>query len=180
MCKQFAAMEEAAIKAYEEDLKRMERESQGRDLFINQLFGKKYRILTVLLSYFRVKLPGQSAHLTAAAVSDAAEESSAATSAQKAAKEEGKREQEAQRVDGAAAATGGTSGLGGGLHGGRTHVLLQHHNWRWDVLVYGIFVPFCVYLSFFLMFFAESRWEKPTDLPGETSASVPLEVPHIY
>ncbi|XP_038136855.1 WW domain-binding protein 4 [Cyprinodon tularosa] len=29
MCKQFAAMEEAALKAYEEDLKRMERESQG-------------------------------------------------------------------------------------------------------------------------------------------------------
>lgn len=29
MSKQFAAMEEAAVKAYEEDLKRMERESQG-------------------------------------------------------------------------------------------------------------------------------------------------------
>ncbi|CAN9498073.1 unnamed protein product [Ophioblennius macclurei] len=29
MCKQFAAMEEAAMKAYEEDLKRMERESNG-------------------------------------------------------------------------------------------------------------------------------------------------------
>lgn len=29
MSKEFAAMEEAALKAYEEDLKRMERESAG-------------------------------------------------------------------------------------------------------------------------------------------------------
>lgn len=29
MSKQFAAMEEAALKAYEEDLKRMEREAKG-------------------------------------------------------------------------------------------------------------------------------------------------------
>lgn len=31
MSKDFAAMEEAALKAYQEDLKRMERESEGKD-----------------------------------------------------------------------------------------------------------------------------------------------------
>lgn len=37
MSKEFAAMEEAALKAYQEDLKRMEREAQGncRGMFFN-------------------------------------------------------------------------------------------------------------------------------------------------
>lgn len=38
MSKQFAAMEEAAMKAYEQDLKRMEREAAGK--FILQFIKK--------------------------------------------------------------------------------------------------------------------------------------------
>jgi len=38
--KQFAAMEEAALKAYQEDLKRMERESEGNSL----VFSSKWHV----------------------------------------------------------------------------------------------------------------------------------------
>lgn len=42
MSKQFAAMEEAALKAYQEDLKRMEREAAGnRFIFCNVILVRE-------------------------------------------------------------------------------------------------------------------------------------------
>lgn len=44
MSKEFAKMEEAAMKAYQEDLKRMEREAAGR-LFLKKKFSPTCRLL---------------------------------------------------------------------------------------------------------------------------------------
>lgn len=59
MSKQFAAMEEAAMKAYEEDLKRMEREAAGKcfctllKLYVTcGLCRRNFSLLT--LDHFRV------------------------------------------------------------------------------------------------------------------------------
>ncbi|XP_024121047.1 WW domain-binding protein 4 [Oryzias melastigma] len=126
MCKQFAAMEEAAIKAYEEDLKRMERESQG-------------------LSY-PVKAPTSQPQPLVMPQKKAAPQPQPR-------KQQKKKEKGSRRPREWTAPPPPPAAQVVWVEG----FTEDGHTYYYNTIT------------------GESRWEKPTDLPGETSASVPLE-----
>ena len=138
MSKDFAAMEEAALKAYEEDLKRMDRESKGNDMACKSWAARDeiLRLDNIEKKCFRVRIELSSPSIkTAKSTATTSGETSGETSSQTSGETSGQETEEERRENKQDVQTADrNAGLGGGPLRRWTHLLLQHSNWRWGNL----------------------------------------------
>lgn len=125
MSKEFAAMEEAAMKAYQEDLKRLEREASGRlPLFRwTPLFFKRGANLAFVNNRVSFARPG---YRTATTSGETSGEAPGQTSGETQGQETAAQSETEPEVQTAA----GRGGMGRGTERRRTRILLQHGHRR--------------------------------------------------